>query len=67
MLVLTRKRNESIVVGEGDQRVTITVVEVRVDRVRLGIEADSSIPIHRKEVLEAMTLPPSEPMETEAT
>lgn len=67
MLVLTRKRKESVVVGEGEQRVTITVVEVRGDRVRLGIEADVSIPIHRKEVFEAMSLPPSESMETEAT
>lgn len=54
MLVLTRKRNESIVVGEGAAAVTITVVEVRGDKVRLGIEADTSIPIHRKEVSDAI-------------
>lgn len=47
MLVLSRKKNERIVIGEN---VVITVVEVRGDRVRLGIEAPQEVPIHRSEV-----------------
>lgn len=51
MLVLSRKKNESIVI---DERIVITVVEVRGDKVRLGIEAPRDIPIHRSEVYEAL-------------
>lgn len=47
MLVLSRKKNESIIIGDN---VTITVVEVRGDKVRLGIEAPREVPIHRSEV-----------------
>ena len=49
MLVLTRKRNESIVI-DGD--ITVTVVEVRGDRVRLGIAAPRHVPVHREEILD---------------
>lgn len=49
MLVLSRKKNESIVI---DDNIIITVVEIRGDKVRLGIQADKSIPIHRAEVWE---------------
>ena len=52
MLVLSRKKNERIVIGEN---VVITVVEVRGDRVRLGIEAPQEVPIHRSEVHDAIT------------
>ena len=48
MLVLSRKRNESIVVGEG---VVITVVEIRGKRVRLAIQAALEIPVMRSELL----------------
>ena len=51
MLVLSRKKNEQIIVGDD---IVITVVEVRGDRVRLGIEAPQEIPIHRNEVLESI-------------
>ncbi len=51
MLVLSRKRDERIVIGDN---IVITVVEVRGDKVRLGIEAPSEVPVHRQEVLEAM-------------
>lgn len=51
MLVLSRKRNESIII---DDKITVTVVEVRGDKVRLGIEAPKTISVHRREVHEAI-------------
>lgn len=51
MLVLSRKKNESIVI---DERIVLTVVEIRGDKVRLGIEAPRDVPIHRSEVYEAL-------------
>jgi carbon storage regulator len=51
MLVLSRKRDERIVIGDN---IVITVVEVRGDKVRLGIEAPTDVPVHRQEVLEAI-------------
>lgn len=47
MLVLSRKRNERITIGDN---IAITVVEVRGDKVRLGIEAPNDVPVHRQEV-----------------
>jgi carbon storage regulator len=47
MLVLSRKKNESIVI---DENIVITVVEVRGDKVRLGIQAPKEVPIHRSEI-----------------
>ncbi len=49
MLVLTRKVNQTIVVGDG---ITITVVAVEKGRVRLGITAPKSVAVHRQEVAE---------------
>ncbi|MGC1275746.1 MAG: carbon storage regulator CsrA [Planctomycetaceae bacterium] len=51
MLVLSRKKNESIVI---DDRIVLTVVEIRGDKVRLGIEAPREVPVHRKEVYDAI-------------
>jgi carbon storage regulator len=51
MLVLSRKRNESIVI---DEKIVVTVVDIRGDKVRLGIEAPKDVPIHRSEVYEAL-------------
>ena len=51
MLVLSRQRDESIMIGED---VVVTIVDVRGDRVRLGIDAPSEIPVHRREVYEAI-------------
>ena len=51
MLVLSRKKNESIVI---DNNITIVVVEIRGDKVRLGVEAPKDVPVHRREVYEAI-------------
>ena len=51
MLVLSRQRDESIVIGDN---VVITIVDIRGDKVRLGIEAPGEIPVHRQEVYEAI-------------
>lgn len=51
MLVLSRQRDESIIIGDN---VVITVVDVRGDKVRLGIDAPVEIPVHRREVYEAI-------------
>jgi carbon storage regulator len=49
MLVLSRKKNEQIVIG-GD--ITIVIVEIRGDKVRLGIEAPKEVTVHRREVFD---------------
>ncbi len=51
MLVLSRKKNESIVINDD---ITIVVVEIRGDKVRLGVEAPKEVPVHRKEVYDAI-------------
>lgn len=52
MLVLSRKKNESVVIG--DREVVITIVEIRGDKVKLGIEASPEIAVHRIEVYHAI-------------
>ncbi|MDR2439592.1 MAG: carbon storage regulator CsrA [Planctomycetaceae bacterium] len=58
MLVLSRKIDESVVINDN---ITVVVVEIHGDKVRLGIEAPKDIIIHRKEVYDAIqgTTPPS--------
>jgi carbon storage regulator len=51
MLVLSRKKNESIVINND---IRIVVVEIRGDKVRLGVEAPREVPVHRHEVYEAI-------------
>lgn len=51
MLVLSRQRDETIMIGDN---IEITVVDIRGDKVRLGITAPNTIPVHRKEVYEAI-------------
>src|SRR5580704_17382954 len=51
MLVLSRKKNESIVINND---ITVTVVEIRGDKVRLGIVAPKEVPVHRQEVYDAI-------------
>lgn len=51
MLVLSRKKNENIVINND---VTVTVVEIRGDKVRIGIVAPKEVPVHRQEVHDAI-------------
>ncbi len=51
MLVLSRKKNESIVINDD---ISIVVVEIRGDKVRLGVEAPKEVPVHRREVYDAI-------------
>jgi len=51
MLVLSRKKNESIIINDD---ITVVVVEIRGDKVRLGIEAPKEVPVHRREVFDAI-------------
>lgn len=51
MLVLNRKKNEQIIIND---EITVTVVEIRGDKVRLGVEAPASVPVHRREVWDAI-------------
>lgn len=51
MLVLSRKENEAIVIGN---HIVVMVVEIHGDRIRLGIEAPKTVPVHRQEVYDAI-------------
>ncbi len=51
MLVLSRKVGEAIYI---DDKVIVTVVEIRGDKIRLGVEAPREVPVHRKEVADAI-------------
>ena len=51
MLVLSRKVNETIIINDN---IVITVVDIRGDKVRLGIEAPKDVPVHRQEVYDAI-------------
>ena len=51
MLVLSRQRDESIMIGDN---IVITIVDIRGDKVRLGINAPTEIPVHRQEIYEAI-------------
>lgn len=51
MLVLSRQRDESIIIGDN---VSVTIVDIRGDKVRLGIQAPAEVTVHRQEVYEAI-------------
>jgi len=51
MLVLSRYRDESIYIGDN---IVITVVDIRGDRVRIGVQAPADVTVHRQEVYEAI-------------
>ncbi len=57
MLVLSRRKDESIMIGDD---VEVTIVDIRGDKVRLGITAPKAIPVHRREVYEAIQREKSE-------
>ena len=52
MLVLTRRKNQSIVIGDG---IIVTVLEVKGDQIRLGITAPRDVQVYREELLAALT------------
>lgn len=54
MLVLSRKKGEQIVIGEN---ITVTVLEISHDRVKLGFHGPAEVPIHRQEVVDRMAEP----------
>lgn len=58
MLVITRVRSESIVIAD---KVEITILEIRGDKVRLGITSPMEMPVHRKEVYDALRQAESDP------
>ena len=51
MLVLSRHRDESIMIGDD---IVITIVDIRGDKVRLGIDAPQEVPVHRQDVYVAI-------------
>ncbi len=51
MLVLSRHRDESIMIGDD---IVVTIVDIRGDKVRIGIQASKDIPVHRQEVYDAI-------------
>jgi carbon storage regulator len=51
MLVLSRKKNETIIINDS---ITVTVIDIRGDKVRLGIEAPKDVTVHRQEVYDAI-------------
>jgi carbon storage regulator len=51
MLVLSRKKNESIII---DDNIVVTIVDIKGDKVRLGFESPKEVKIHRREVFEAI-------------
>ena len=51
MLVLSRQRDESIMIGDN---IVVTIVDIRGDKVRVGINAPTEIPVHRQEIYEAI-------------
>ena len=60
MLVLSRRRDETIVIGDD---IEITIVDIRGEKVRIGIEAPAAICVHRKELREAIQRENAQPAE----
>ena len=66
MLVLSRKRDEDLVIDGG--RIVVRVIDIRGNTVRLGVEAPKNVPVHRREVYEAIQrqrLPPDSIVDAE--
>ena len=58
MLVLSRKLNEAIVIGEN---IVVTVIDIRGDKIRLGIEAPRHVAVHRREFMSGSSRPTRKP------
>lgn len=54
MLVLSRKRGEEIIIEVDGRPVTVVVVDIRGDKARLGITAPPDVPVHRREIYDAI-------------
>jgi carbon storage regulator len=54
MLVLTRNRDEEVIIDTGSERIRVCVVDIRGDKIRLGFDAPKHVTIHRLEVQEAV-------------
>lgn len=54
MLVLSRQRSEKIILGDGEKRIVFTIVDIRADKVRIGVEAPDDVSIHREEVYDEL-------------
>ena len=50
MLVLSRKKNEAVIITLGDQRIKVMLIDIRGDKVRLGFAASKDVTIHREEI-----------------
>ena len=54
MIVMSRMKGESILIGEGDRQVQVEIIEIRGDKVRLGIAVPGTMSLHRKEIWDAI-------------
>lgn len=52
MLVLSRSQNQKIIIGSGENIISVSILEVRGNQVKIGIEAPKEIPVHRQEIFE---------------
>lgn len=52
MLVLSRKKNEEIVIVVGDEEIRLVIIEIWGDNVRVGVDAPRRFPVHRREILD---------------
>lgn len=54
MLVLSRKQNQKVIIGGGARRAELLIIDIREDKVRLGIDAPSDVPVHRSEIYDRL-------------
>jgi carbon storage regulator len=66
VLVLSRKRSEQVVIGVGVNQVVLTLVDIRGDKCRIGFEAPKELPVHRREVYDAIERENAKQMAREA-